>query len=96
MHLHLLIIIIRVFIVVLVEQGHFKDPKFVAYLQYLLYLSQPPYTTLFSYPNSVAILRLLCREEFRRQLLEATGPIIDYIHKQQYHHWVNLGNTYVV
>lgn len=75
--------------IVLVEQGYLRDPKFLAYLNYLLgYLSQPVYTCLLQYPNGLEILRLLTREDFRKQLMESTAAMIDFIHKQQYHHWV--------
>jgi hypothetical protein len=74
-----------------VEQGYLKDPKFLAYLDHLnSYMSTPQYAVLLQYPNGLQILRLLLREDFRRQLNEATGSIIDYIHKQQYHHWHHL------
>lgn len=76
---------------VLVEQGYLKDPKFLAYLSYLhSYLTaSPPHRSLLLYPNGLQILGLLQREEFRRQIGEATAGVVDYIHKQQYHHWIN-------
>ena len=78
------------FWLVLVEQGYLKDEKFLAYLEYLQYLTAPPYTAAFTYPNGLQFLRLLNAPDFRKQLQEATAPIIDFIHKQQYHHWVHL------
>lgn len=75
-------------LLVLVEQGYLKDPKFLAYLSRLAsYLSQPSYAVLLQYPNGLEVLRLLLKEEFRRLLGESTALIIDYVHKQQYHHW---------
>lgn len=67
-----------------------KDTKFLAYLQYLMYLGQAPYCSLLQYPNGLEMLRLLNRQDFRRQLCESPAAIIDYIHKQQYHHWAHL------
>ena len=80
-------------LLVLVEQGYLKDKKFISYLQYLLYLSHPPFSSLLQYPNGLEILRLLNRSEFRKHLTEATGSIVDYIHKQQYHHWVHFSDN---
>ena len=34
---------------VLAQQGYFDDAKFVAYLQYLLYLRHPKYTVFLTY-----------------------------------------------
>lgn len=76
------------------EQGYLKDKKFLAYLSYLnSYLSTAPYAVLLVYPNSLSILLLLLRPEFRKQLMESTAAVVDYLHKQQYHHWLNY-NTF--
>ncbi len=77
----------------MVEQGYLKDQKFLAYLEYLQYLIAAPYNAAFTYPNGLVFLRLLSASDFRKQLQEATGPVIDFIHKQQYHHWVYLSRS---
>lgn len=74
---------------VLLEQRCFDDAKFMAYLEYLLYLTAPPYARLFAYPNGLEFLKLLLQPEFLKRLQNNPAGMIDFIHKQQYHHWLN-------
>jgi mediator of RNA polymerase II transcription subunit 31 len=45
-------------------------PPFIAYLNYLMYFSQPPYTKYLNYPGpTLKNLELLQSERFRKEVL---------------------------
>ena len=57
-----------------------QDPAFVAYLEYLLYWTKPPYVQYLSYPGpTLKALELLQQEEFRKDILrpEVVGQLAE-------------------
>lgn len=47
------------------RRSFFKDEKFIKYLEYLMYWQELPYVKYISYPQSLVVLRLLQKAEFR-------------------------------
>ena len=71
----------------LAKNGHFDDPKLIAYLEYLLYWTTPKYSHLLTYPNALVVIKLLQGEDFRKELKNEL--FINHLHQQQFFQWTN-------
>lgn len=73
----------------LLDQGYLEQPAFRAYLRYLQYWRQPPYTRYLPYPSSLFFLEKLLDNEFRFRLASNTGDLamqatmLDFYTRQQ-------------
>lgn len=76
-----------VIFLVLRKSGYFDDPKFIAYLKYLLYWTTPNFSHYLSFPNSITIIKLLQNENFRNELKNEL--FINYLHQQQFFNWLD-------
>jgi mediator of RNA polymerase II transcription subunit 31 len=68
------------------ENRYFKDPKFIAYLKYLLYWKRPEYAKFIIYPHCLYFLDLLQEEDFRLQLINDPN-FVSLIRQQQLRDW---------
>lgn len=56
----------------LAQNKYLDDPKFVAYLEYLMYWKRPEYARFLVYPNCLHVLTLLQNPEFRTSIVNPT------------------------
>ncbi|CAF0852549.1 unnamed protein product [Didymodactylos carnosus] len=72
----------------LAQRSYFKNQAFINYLKYLLYFKQINYVKFIRYPQALYFLDLLQREQFRKELVNAT--YCRYIEDQQLLAWQRL------
>ncbi|KAJ3425968.1 mediator of RNA polymerase ii transcription subunit 31 [Anaeramoeba flamelloides] len=69
----------------LAQSKYFSKKEFVNFLEYLTYWKKPQYSKFILYPESLYILDLLLKKEFRDRL--DGSETTDKIHQQQFYHW---------